>query len=119
MLRGFSRPGAAMRRAVWHDRVMETQPSAVIEPMRSRSQVAIDIARLHPLPAGSGRGHKSEANTLADRMGITRATVCRAREVLAAHDVGLLGQIEAGAMSVHKAVKILRARKAASRRPRR
>lgn len=79
-----------------------------IEPMRSRSQVALDIARRYPDRGQSGRGNKAEASALAERLGITRSAVARARIVLASGDAGLIAEVAEGRASVHAAWKRVR-----------
>jgi hypothetical protein len=92
-------------------RDMPTPPPAVeIAPIRTLSQVALDLAAAFPDNAPGGRGHRSPASEFAARLRVTRSALGRARVVLSSGDVTLIEQVRQGRLTVFAAAKRLRAR---------
>lgn len=68
----------------------------------SKSQIAMEIAMLHPTPGRPGRGYKSPSTRLAEEAGISRVLVARAR-LVAATSPSAATKVRAGEMSLDEA----------------
>jgi hypothetical protein len=90
-------------------RDMLTQPPAAdIPTIRRLSQVALDLAERFPANARGGRGRKSDATEIGERLGVSRSAIGRARVVLSSGDAVMIEQVRAGRLTVFAAAKRLR-----------